>query len=62
MQASPSVVPQQKLMQALWGDEAPDSNSLRVLLHNLRQRVDKPFPTPLIHTVPGKGVCIRGSE
>jgi len=59
VRASPNVVSYQKLAQALWGDDVPDSNSLKVLLHNLRQRIDKPFKQHLIHTVAGQGVVIK---
>ena len=59
MRASPSVVSPQQLEQVLWGDDAPDSNGLRVLIFNLRKRVDKPFKTALIHTISGQGVVIR---
>jgi DNA-binding response OmpR family regulator len=33
----------------------PDSDSLRSHLHQLRQILDKPFATPLLHTVRGVG-------
>ena len=50
MRASPSVVDRKALEYALWRDSPPDSNSLKVHLHNLRQQVNKPFPSPIIHT------------
>lgn len=55
MQKSPAVVRREALEAALWGDEPPDSDSLRSHIHALRQQLDKPFPTPLLHTVHGVG-------
>ena len=59
MRASPAVVSRQQLEQAVWGDEPPDSNSLKVHLHKLRQAVDKDFEQPMIETVAGQGFAIR---
>jgi DNA-binding response OmpR family regulator len=55
MQKSPAVVRRQALEEALWGDDSPDSDSLRSHIHQLRQVLDKPFPTPLLHTLHGVG-------
>lgn len=61
MQKSPMVVRREILEEALWGDEAPDSDSLRSHIYQLRQIVDKPFGKPLLHTVHGIGYCLRSS-
>lgn len=55
MQRSPSVVRREQLEEAVWGDNCPDSDSLRSHIHQLRQLIDKPFATPLLHTVHGIG-------
>jgi DNA-binding response OmpR family regulator len=55
MQKSPAVVRREVLETALWGDEPPDSDSLRSHIHALRQQLDKPFPIPLLQTVHGVG-------
>lgn len=55
MQRSPHVLRREALKEALWGDDCPDSDSLRSHIHQLRQTIDKPFPTPLLHTVHGVG-------
>jgi DNA-binding response OmpR family regulator len=55
MEASPSVVTRQDIERRVWGDELPDSDSLRVHIHGLRAVIDKPFATPLIHTRHGIG-------
>ncbi|MEQ5835776.1 response regulator transcription factor [Marinobacter sp. NFXS9] len=59
LRAAPSVVTRQALEQAVWGDEPPDSNSLKVHMHHLRKTVDHGHATPLIHTVAGRGFMIR---
>ncbi len=55
MQKSPAVVRREALEAALWGDDCPDSDSLRSHIHQLRQVIDKPFATPLLHTLHGVG-------
>ncbi|HEX7340793.1 MAG TPA: response regulator transcription factor [Rhodanobacteraceae bacterium] len=55
MEASPSVVTRQDLEQKVWGEELPDSDSLRVHIHGLRAAIDKPFDKLLIHTRHGIG-------
>jgi DNA-binding response OmpR family regulator len=55
MQKSPAVVRREVLEQTLWGDDTPDSDSLRSHIHQLRQVIDKPFDRPLLHTVHGVG-------
>ena len=58
MEASPAVVTRQELETRVWGEELPDSDSLRVHIHGLRAMVDKPFPIPLIQTRHGIGYRI----
>ncbi len=55
MQKSPHLVRREVLEEALWGDDCPDSDSLRSHIHQLRQVMDKPFDRPLLHTVHGLG-------
>ena len=55
MQKSPNVVRREVLEEALWGEDCPDSDSLRSHIHQLRQVLDKPFTTPLLHTLHGIG-------
>lgn len=55
MQKSPAVVRREALEEALWGDDCPDSDSLRSHIHQLRQVLDKPFAHPLLHTLHGVG-------
>ena len=58
MEASPSVVTRQELEMRVWGEELPDSDSLRVHIHGLRAAIDKPFDKPLIQTRHGIGYCL----
>ena len=58
MEASPAVVTRQELETRVWGEELPDSDSLRVHIHGLRSVVDKPFGTQLIQTRHGIGYRI----
>ncbi len=53
---SPNVVPRAAMLDALWGDELPDTDALRSHLYNLRRAVDAPFERPMIETVKGVGV------
>ena len=64
MQKSPAVVRREALEEALWGDDSPDSDSLRSHIHQLRQVIDKPFATPLLHTLHGVGYRLadKGNE
>jgi len=55
MRRSPAVVRREALENALWGEDCPDSDSLRSHIHQLRLVVDKPFAKPLLHTVHGIG-------
>ena len=62
MEASPSVVTRQELETRVWGEELPDSDSLRVHIHGLRAAVDKPFDKALIQTRHGIGYRIADPD
>lgn len=51
MEEAPSVVTRSDLETLLWPDERPDGDALRSHFYKLRQAVDRPFSSPLIHTV-----------
>jgi DNA-binding response OmpR family regulator len=55
------VVTRQELIDHIWSDDPPEGDPLRVHIHNLRQVIDKPFDSKLIHTVHGVGYRV-GSE
>lgn len=62
MRASPRVLERAALERAVWGDAPPDSDSLRAHLHILRNAIDKPFDTTLIHTLRGIGWQIAAAD
>ncbi len=62
MQRSPAVVRRETLEAELWGDDVPDSDSLRSHIHKLRQTIDKPFTTHLLHTIHGVGFRLTDLE
>jgi len=58
MRKSPEVVSKEQLKRAVWGDDFPESNSLKVHLYKLRQQIDgQQFEAEfkLIHTISGQG-------
>jgi DNA-binding response OmpR family regulator len=62
MRESPAVVSRQRLETEVWGDEPPETDSLRSHIHLLRRAIDHPFPMPLLHTVHGVGYRLAGSS
>jgi DNA-binding response OmpR family regulator len=62
LRESPKVVPRETIERELWGDDLPDSDTLRSHLYNLRKAIDRPFEQPLIETLAGRGYRIRGPE
>ncbi len=62
MKRSPHVVRREVLEELLWGEDLPGSDSLRSHIHVLRQVIDKPFDSPLLHTVHGIGYCLKASD
>jgi len=71
MRASPNPVSRDKLMQNVWGEDHPDSNSLKVHMFNLRKVLDKNAsqnsaaetatdkPSHLIQTLVGRGFVLK---
>ncbi|KJY70218.1 XRE family transcriptional regulator [Vibrio coralliilyticus] len=62
MRNSPNVVSKTKLEEEVWGNELPSTDSFKVHLFKLRQAIDAPFESKLVHTVHGVGVTIREEE
>ncbi len=60
MRASPNPVSRKQLINAVWGDDEPDSNSLKVHIHNLRRQIDGQFlkSTPVLKTITGYGFAL----
>lgn len=62
MRESPNPISREKLIQTVWGDDQPDSNSLKVHMFNLRKAVDGKTDNKLIHTLVGRGFVLRTEE
>jgi DNA-binding response OmpR family regulator len=55
MQHTDRVISRQELIDHIWPTDSPQGDPLRVHIHSLRQKIDKPFGKALIHTVHGVG-------
>lgn len=53
------VVTRELLVEHVWSDAEVESNVIDVYVRYLRQKIDAPFGTPLIHTVRGVGYTLR---
>lgn len=62
MKHSPHVVSRATLTSQLWADEPPDSDGLKSHIYLLRSAVDKPFASPLLHTVHGQGYRLAAAD
>lgn len=62
MREAPKVVPRETIERELWGDDLPDSDTLRSHLYNLRRAIDRPFDTPVIETLAGRGYRVRSGD
>lgn len=62
MREAPKVVPRETIERELWGDDLPDSDTLRSHFYNLRRAIDRPFDQPLIETLAGRGYRIRSGN
>ena len=58
MRESPRVVTRRDIEREIWGDELPESDTLRSHLYNLRKAVDRGFEKQLLHTVQTAGYRI----
>lgn len=62
MRESPNPVSRENLIQSVWGDDQPDSNSLKVHIYNLRKQVDGGDVTTLLQTISGYGFALKPAE
>lgn len=58
MRNSNRVISRAEIEQIVWGDDPPQSDSLKIHIHALRESIDKPFDGPLIRTIRGTGYRI----
>ncbi len=61
MRASPAVVSRDALERALWGDDPPASDALRIHLHRLRRAIDHGFAPALPRTVRRRGWALAAA-
>lgn len=59
--ASPAPMTRQQLEQVVWQDSPPDSDALKSHLYQLRKAINRPFKTPLLHTIRNVGVVLRST-
>ncbi len=60
MRHAGQVVTRTILLEQVWDyNFAPQTNVIDVHMSRLRNKIDKDFPTELIHTIRGAGYCIR---
>ncbi|MDH3389191.1 MAG: response regulator transcription factor [Gammaproteobacteria bacterium] len=52
------VISRGELIEHIWPDDPPEGDPLRVHIHSLRAKIDKPFGNELLHTVHGVGYRI----
>ncbi|MGQ9372101.1 winged helix-turn-helix domain-containing protein [Azospirillum sp. ST 5-10] len=62
MRNAGSVVTRTMMLENVWNYHFdPQTNVIDVHIARLRQKIDKDFPTPLIHTVRGAGYSLRAA-
>lgn len=59
LRKSPQVISREQLSRAIWGDETPDSNSLKVHIFKLRQQIDCEGESKLLKTISGQGFTLK---
>lgn len=63
LQHANQVVTRSMLLEAVWGYSFdPETNVIDVQISRLRNKLDKPFSYPLIHTVRGEGYMLSLTE
>ena len=59
---APALVRREELERRLWGDDLPGGSALRTHIHELRQHLDKPFGSPVLHTISHVGYRLGREE
>jgi len=54
-QRAPEVVTRQEVSEKLWQESEPNNDVLRSHIYQLRNQLDKPFPAPMLTTIPKIG-------
>ncbi|WP_158972013.1 response regulator transcription factor [Paraglaciecola sp. L3A3] len=58
VRSAPQAVSREQIMQFVWGDDQPDSNSLKVHVHHLRKQLEAITANIKLTTVSGVGFAI----
>lgn len=56
------VVSRQEIEHIVWGDDPPQSDSLKIHIHSLREAIDKLFGSALLRAIRGAGYRICSVE
>ena len=62
MQRSPDVVSREEIEREIWGDDLPDSDTLRAHVHVIRSAIDRGFDVQLVQTIRGMGYQVALSQ
>lgn len=62
MEANPGSVSRDELCDVLWSGATPESDPLRMHIHDLRRALHRCFGFPLIQTVRGVGYRFKGDD
>ncbi len=57
--ACPNAVNRKDIMQAIWGNDQPDSNSLKVHVYHLRKELERASSNAKLVTVPNIGFALQ---
>ncbi|MEM7245480.1 MAG: response regulator transcription factor [Acidobacteriota bacterium] len=60
--ASPAAVSKEVLARRVWDGDHVEDETIRAHVYQLRQKVDKPFDRPLIHTIRGYGHALKSDH
>lgn len=61
VRSAPQPVTRSAIMQAIWGEEQPDSNSLKVHVYHLRKQLEATTQQVTLDTVPSVGFAITAN-
>ncbi|MEM0967166.1 MAG: response regulator transcription factor [Verrucomicrobiota bacterium] len=56
---SPEAINKEELARRVWHETFVEDETIRTHIYQLRQKVDKPFSHPLIHTIRGYGHAVQ---
>ncbi|XQF92442.1 response regulator transcription factor [Pseudoalteromonas espejiana] len=59
---APQPVTRSAIMQAVWGEEQPDSNSLKVHIYHLRKQLEAATEQVKLETIPSVGFAIKPTQ